>query len=1007
MGEVWKARDESLGRDVAVKLLLQSTPEDVARFHREAQLASRLSHPGIAAIYEFGSDGETPYLTMQFVDGLPLDRAGLSASGAVAAVRDACRAVAFAHSKGIVHRDLKPSNIMIEGRPHQPGSSAVDGRVYVMDFGLARNLKGDSRLTATGLIVGTPAFMPPEQARGESVDARADVYSLGATLYRLLAGRDPFAGADLFALLTSVVSDEAPPLRRINPGIDRELEAVVLKSLEKDPARRYASAALLADDLDRFLRGEPVLARPPSAARRLIGSIRRRPLPYTVLTGVLALAVTFPALRCLQRDRESRQNREAAERILDGLPGGREEAIDALIRADSMARQAGDALLSRRINERLAAVALDGGDFSLAKVALSTFVAPEEADARVRSVRDRELVRRRLRIEQILAHLREGPARPGMIDDYVFEVVRWNDEQTVTLLEGALAPLAEKAPSRSAWTLSERDVMVFAFRVLGRVDLDSAVRPLVAMLGRLRAEDHDLIVECGGAACLTGRSGVYAPLVALSRRLGQEAAAWKAIRPLFERLREPGTAEPRTAMEFMDRAAFRLTRADHSGAIADATRAIELDPQLAPAYLNRAGARLSIRAFEEAIPDLMRVIDLEPRAADAFRSLALAKRGLGDLPGALKAATRAVELDPSKSVAHVVRGQVLEASGLLAAAEADFTSAIAIDGRNAMAWDARGCVRLKMRRAADAIADHSRAVELDPYNAAVLGNRANARADSGDRDGAIEDYNRAIFLDPRRGAIYHNRGVVRRQLGDFAGAIADATKAIELGDLEAYVLRGDAHFKAGALDLACEDYTAAIAANPRFVAAYVARADARQARKDAKGAIADFTRAIELDAANARAYNKRGCVHADLNDLESAIADFSAAIERDGKEAQYYFNRANMLRLRRATKAAVADYTSAIDLDPRYANAYLNRAICHLVLKDFDQAVADCGKAAESDPRQGSPYYVRACAHAERRNYEAAIKDLEKCLSLPMGPTSVRLAQELLDKMRAALANEK
>jgi serine/threonine-protein kinase len=195
MGEVWKAWDAQLSRWVALKFLKGSDEEEISRFEREAQLAARLSHPNIAAIYEVGSDQGRHWIAMQFIAGRTLrgyPRTDLRAI--IDLIHDAARAVAVANRAGIIHRDLKPENLMLTETGRKP-------HVYVMDFGLARATEGASDLSVSGSIVGTPAYMPPEQARGQKVDGRSDVYALGATLYELLSGKKPFQGANVYETL--------------------------------------------------------------------------------------------------------------------------------------------------------------------------------------------------------------------------------------------------------------------------------------------------------------------------------------------------------------------------------------------------------------------------------------------------------------------------------------------------------------------------------------------------------------------------------------------------------------------------------------------------------------------------------------------------------------------------------------------------------------------------------------------------------------------------------------
>jgi hypothetical protein len=264
MGVVYKARQTAAGRVVALKMILAGEyagPADVARFRAEAEAAAALDHPNILPIYEVGDHAGRPFFSMKLADGGSLsDRVAdltRDPKAAAAMVATLARAVHFAHQRGVLHRDLKPANVLLD----------AGGTPYVTDFGLAKRTNADSGLTRTGAVVGTPSYMPPEQARGhKGLSTAADVYSLGAILYELLTGRPPFRAASVMETLLQVMEAEPVEPRAVNPAADPDLAAVALKCLAKDAVGRYESAAALADDLDRWAAGEPTRARPPSAA---------------------------------------------------------------------------------------------------------------------------------------------------------------------------------------------------------------------------------------------------------------------------------------------------------------------------------------------------------------------------------------------------------------------------------------------------------------------------------------------------------------------------------------------------------------------------------------------------------------------------------------------------------------------------------------------------------------------------------------------------------------------
>ena len=294
MGVVYKARQNGLDRTVALKIILAgqlASPEVVRRFLAESRAAARLQHPNIVRVFEAGEFEGRHFFAMEYVAGSNLAvlarRGPLDAEAAARMVSTVARAVEHLHSQSIIHRDLKPSNILLDEK----------GRPFVTDFGLAKLLDAQSQATQSGVIAGTPGYMPPEQAAGRvaEIGPRSDVYSLGAILYELLAGRPPFRAESPLDTLVQVIESEPTSLRAVNPRVPRELELICQRCLEKSPDARYPSSAAMAEDLDRFLKGDAVEARPRGVWQQARRWARREPALASRLIGLAICAAVAQA----------------------------------------------------------------------------------------------------------------------------------------------------------------------------------------------------------------------------------------------------------------------------------------------------------------------------------------------------------------------------------------------------------------------------------------------------------------------------------------------------------------------------------------------------------------------------------------------------------------------------------------------------------------------------------------------------------------------------------------
>ncbi len=378
MGVVYLARHLALKRIVALKMVLAGEHAGamaIERFHREAEAVARLQHANIVAVHEIGAHQGRPFFSLEYCGGGSLEKklAGtpLPPHEAARIVETLAQAVQAAHHENVIHRDLKPANILL----------TADGTPKISDFGLAKKLDESSQ-TGSGTVVGTPSYMAPEQARGEvkQVGPSADIYALGAILYECLTGRPPFKGPTAVDTMMQAVRDEPVPPTRLQPHVPRDLETICLKCLHKTPERRYASAAELADDLGRFLRDEPIRARPVGLAGKLLRWCRRNPA-VAALSAVIAIALVLSLINLVHSlasvEALARRNQQL---LAESLAGRLDERIRSDAQAVVLLSRAAEvkALLSAPLEQRpqhlpaaraaLASVLHASADFSAAFV---------------------------------------------------------------------------------------------------------------------------------------------------------------------------------------------------------------------------------------------------------------------------------------------------------------------------------------------------------------------------------------------------------------------------------------------------------------------------------------------------------------------------------------------------------------------------------------------------------------------------------------------------------------
>jgi tetratricopeptide (TPR) repeat protein len=813
-GEVWKARDERLGRWVAVKVLDVQDEDDLKRFSREARTAASLDHPNIAAVYDVELTGR-PYIAMQLIDGAA-PAGPLPPRDAARIARDAARAVAHAHGKGIVHRDLKPANLLV-----------ASGTVYVLDFGLARRFAGPTTVTREGQMIGTPAYMSPEQARGEKTDARSDIWGLGATLHELLAGSPPYTGTSMIDVLTRVVADDPAPLPKAPP----ELANVVAKCLQKDPRRRYATADELVADLERFLRGAAVSARAPA---RFARAVAKRP---ALVIGILAAAITAGLVARSQLSTERGLARRAELRRLD----------DAIATARPQFYIAGADIRAHIAAVEAALAELDG-------------VEPKDAEIWTMIGIGRHLAGDLAGAEDALRRADAAGSRDPRMQHALSRVLF---ERSVTSLTITSQRPTSAVTRRASRRLEEALTRLDRCAGWGEESDRLALRGWRALAAN---DELALAAACNeGLGRYDGRPGAeefWLLRGAVSKAADQVDCLTRAL-----------AIRPHDARVYVVRGTARFELGDYAGCVDDNTRALAIYPRFADAYANRSAAHRMLGRLDDTRADLDRALAIEPSHASAHANRASLFVERGDLDAAERDIEAALRAEPGWAFAHWVRGRIRRARGRFEDAVADATAAVNARPDVPGMRHFRAELLHELGRHDEAARDYGALLERDPRDATAWHGRAISREKLGDAAGAIDDDTQAIAADPGFAEALAHRGTLHRSLDDL-----DAAVRLQPANAQFRNHRGALRQAADDLDGAEADYDEAVRLDPSLMTARFNRGALRRERGRPAEALVDLDAAARLATGDPDIRLARGLARLDLGRRADAVADLREAL---------------------------------------------------------------------------------------------------------------------------------
>jgi tetratricopeptide (TPR) repeat protein len=939
MGVVYRARQNGLKRLVALKMVgpWETTgAEDLLRFRNEAEAVARLHHPHIVQIYQVGDSISGPFFSMELVEGEPLSR---RLSGRPQPAREAARltallasAIHYAHENGIIHRDLKPANVLLNR----------DGEPKITDFGLSKQLDSDSTRTRDGVVLGTPSYMSPEQAAGgrKPVGPVSDVYSLGAVLYEMLTGKPPFQGETAWETVRQVTADEPVSPRRLQPRVPADLETICLKCLNKEPGRRYASAADLAADLNRFLEGRPTVARPASVMERLWKWSRRRPTAAALvglgaITALLLLTGGFLYGQYQRERAEFLRQRLADQQHEREL---REEAL-GLYEKGQEAAAAHDWQTALRHLERMRGVI----DSEPELADLSDRAAHALTDVRARldaqsgRLRAREKYERFLRWrDDALFHAMSFPGQDGVADlracrgavDRALTEFDWTAEGASTLvLDPTIFSPSEQAEVREGCY----ELLLVLAEI---IDRDNGTPPA------RRAERALQVLDRAEGLNIETRT-YHLRRARYLTRLGDNTSA-------AEERRRSEAIRPGTAVDFFLAGQEGLQRGDPATAARDLESALRLQPDHFWARYFLAVACLKAH---------------RPAEAKVCLTACLGRR------------RDFVWL-------YLHRGFACAEMGEFATAEEDYQTALSMkpdDLARYAALVSRAVLRARQDQNDKAMTDLQEAVRLRPEEPAAYVNLARIYQKQGRLPGALGMLDRAIALRQDDASLYRSRARLHGICHEDEAALADLSVAMQLDapaaeeGSPAKTLLAEDHLERGRVLFRMNRHAEALTACESALALRHDYPMAERLRAETLVELQKFEDALHaLDRYLANlarpdpvALRTRGIVRAQLGNHAGALDDFGKSLELQPDCATYVARGWAYLLVHEAPRLALPDFEEAARLDPTSGEARVGRGLARVKLGHWGMAITDAEDAVRLGPSSSRLLYNSARLFAQ------------------------------------------
>ncbi|MEK7482842.1 MAG: tetratricopeptide repeat protein, partial [Planctomycetota bacterium] len=840
MGAVYKVRHRELDQIYALKVIHTgafASPQERLRFEREAQLTARLKHPWIVQIIDFGETEGQSYICMEFVSGENLKeylKRKHSIRKMVLLFRNIALALDYAHQQGIIHRDLKPANIFVTPN-HEP---------KIVDFGLAKDIEStvvSQQMTQSGEILGTPAYMPPEQVSGEveNLKAATDIYSLGVCLYEALTSRCPFTGKTLHELFSQIITESPQPPSHWNSKIQRDLDAIVLKTLEKTTQDRYRTAKEFADDLERFLEGYPVLASPGDLIERLLKWNKRHRRILSLLGSILLFLSCLIGYQQIHRYhlrkkkvldledqyqqvlKEVQENFSRVQTQTDSIDSdelllqltnlmNQLQTLNSLNfpreKREQLQYQIGTFLVENACKKEEYLLA-DYVSKKMAQLQTLSEIQRKNLQSYVKESQYNRLTQHKNRLQFWLMQFRSQQILFGMKNRALLEISKMNEPEILQQLLELMKEGTNQILQKKLLNPLEKEYYFFLVQAIGRLENPNAGDYLIRDLeqfvsaSRASASKHFLIevqymVELAKSLLWSKTPQMALKFEEVRTQMEENSLFWKRTEFVANGLSEFDQLNKQkafTAKDFLERAKFKYYAKDFQGALDDFSQFARLDPQNCSYYSDRGLCRFKLGDMAGAIDDYNKAIQFDPNNFIAYNDRAIAKRYQGLLNDAIADLNRSIQIYSKDFESYLNRGDIYTDLNKLEEAMCDYNEALRLNPNSFHVYVNRGYLKDKyLKDISGAFQDYNQAIELHSDYAPAFLNRGGIKMIRFDFVGALADFNRAIEIDPKIAEAYADRAYIKQQQGDPLGALQDYNESIRLSpkNIECYRSRG-------------------------------------------------------------------------------------------------------------------------------------------------------------------------------------------------------------------------